>query len=572
MLVLCLHPVPRLIVKQVCRPPEVAPATPFVLAQIVRAILDPAAEGTPPGQTLPPAHRPQHITFPDPELAAACAHSLATVGVQASVLSASPGVGQMVRALSGFMLQRNMAKGSPVGDKPGLCSSPGVTPDVARAFLKLIFEFAARQPWNRINERQLLRIRGAPVPGMETDGHPSPTVAWVGVVGNRMLMERQQKLKAGVPPQSIPPPNLGLCVFFKRYDAEYRLLCMHGQPSEGEDGPMARKQRPPPPSAVSNPLDMVCARPECGKARDDCEADLLRCGRCKEVYYCGKECQSDDWKRHAPECKRNTVPEAGPAGHWGTRETVLMLENPFQLPHDDHELLDELGMEAPHMMLHPVPLTFNKEGLPGRPSLGELVWLMRGMATVMRMMETRPRDLLSIVPMAEEAELDFGRATNEEHWYDAVPDAPPHVVHVRSDPILTKDEHARLLEAMAKDAAAQAASASGVSAEGASTEGDSEGGKAEAGSSAKAASTPAAGSSSGSGEAPSGAGASPVRVKQAAAAATPAPAKGDETDDLFGAMLSAETLAAAAGAAEKTPGAQGAGESGDGKEGGCVVQ
>jgi hypothetical protein len=36
----------------------------------------------------------------------------------------------------------------------------------------------------------------------------------------------------------------------------------------------------------------------CGKIHD-----LRRCGRCKKIWYCDKECQSFDWSRHKPECK-----------------------------------------------------------------------------------------------------------------------------------------------------------------------------------------------------------------------------------------------------------------------------
>lgn len=48
----------------------------------------------------------------------------------------------------------------------------------------------------------------------------------------------------------------------------------------------------------------VCERKGCGK-----RGDFQRCGRCKMVRYCGKECQSDDWKRHKTDCHLNNLPE-----------------------------------------------------------------------------------------------------------------------------------------------------------------------------------------------------------------------------------------------------------------------
>jgi hypothetical protein len=27
-----------------------------------------------------------------------------------------------------------------------------------------------------------------------------------------------------------------------------------------------------------------------------------KCGKCKKVYYCGRECQRKDWRQHKPEC------------------------------------------------------------------------------------------------------------------------------------------------------------------------------------------------------------------------------------------------------------------------------
>ena len=51
-----------------------------------------------------------------------------------------------------------------------------------------------------------------------------------------------------------------------------------------------------------------CAAPGCsGPGR-------LRCGGCRLVAYCGKECQKAAWKRHRPACRRAPPPAAGDGG------------------------------------------------------------------------------------------------------------------------------------------------------------------------------------------------------------------------------------------------------------------
>ncbi len=43
-------------------------------------------------------------------------------------------------------------------------------------------------------------------------------------------------------------------------------------------------------------LEASCAM--CGTK----ENKLLACGKCREVQYCGKECQKGHWKAHKPTC------------------------------------------------------------------------------------------------------------------------------------------------------------------------------------------------------------------------------------------------------------------------------
>jgi len=52
--------------------------------------------------------------------------------------------------------------------------------------------------------------------------------------------------------------------------------------------------------SARNKLNVTCTR--C-LAREEAGAQLRRCGRCKGVWYCSKECQMQDWSRHKKTCK-----------------------------------------------------------------------------------------------------------------------------------------------------------------------------------------------------------------------------------------------------------------------------
>ena len=55
------------------------------------------------------------------------------------------------------------------------------------------------------------------------------------------------------------------------------------------------------PSDKLKPLDDVACCVCCGKAAASL-SDLQKCGRCRLVSYCSRECQAEDWKAHKPAC------------------------------------------------------------------------------------------------------------------------------------------------------------------------------------------------------------------------------------------------------------------------------
>jgi hypothetical protein len=49
-----------------------------------------------------------------------------------------------------------------------------------------------------------------------------------------------------------------------------------------------------------NGLEDVVQVPSCSNCREEASQ---RCSRCQKVWYCGRECQVGDWKRHKTSCK-----------------------------------------------------------------------------------------------------------------------------------------------------------------------------------------------------------------------------------------------------------------------------
>ncbi|KAJ9628346.1 hypothetical protein H2204_009321 [Knufia peltigerae] len=53
----------------------------------------------------------------------------------------------------------------------------------------------------------------------------------------------------------------------------------------------------------------------CGCIQQDINPrSLLKCGRCKQAWYCGKECQKANWKNHKLICHKDGIPPITPGG------------------------------------------------------------------------------------------------------------------------------------------------------------------------------------------------------------------------------------------------------------------
>ena len=50
--------------------------------------------------------------------------------------------------------------------------------------------------------------------------------------------------------------------------------------------------------------EKTCVTPEVVKCQDCGKDGAKKCGACGEVYYCSRECQKRDWKKHRDACQR----------------------------------------------------------------------------------------------------------------------------------------------------------------------------------------------------------------------------------------------------------------------------
>ena len=448
--------------------PAAAASSFSVLEQVARCIVAPrdAAAGG-------PAHRPATVTFEDRALAAGCAATLAALDVRCELLrGALPLLDRFVSEFSEALLARRVAmatpqsRGMPPLGEPGT----GINDAHVRALLSMGRRLVAASPWLAVQGKQTFRIRLAGA------GAGEPRVAWASLLGFESIQRRQQVFRdsgGDVAAMQRVPLERGIRLFFKRFDAEQRLLTALPSPD--------RPVPPQAPPAEPNPADLVCA--QCGKTvhavaeaifarsgADEGDAAAVekayleaqrcfqRCVGCREVYYCAlpppaasagsslpssadggsggggvatgaaaaPTCQKLHWPAHRPLCQARRSPEWSEKGgqdfrpgFWPALELVCIFNPLHMMCFGDLERFDRLGYVASNIADLPCPLAFAR-GMPRRPTAPELQWLLRGMAAVMEFVRQRP-DLANDTFSPN----TFGLAEHEEevHLAGALPAA-----------------------------------------------------------------------------------------------------------------------------------------------------
>lgn len=428
-----------------------------VLEQISSCIDSPRSHSLKAG--VSPRHRPSKILFDHRALALGCKNTLSAIDIETVLLKTPPSrLDRFVGEFSQGLLKNKNAILTDMQTQPippmimldaksGIPS--GVTDMHLRPFLRLVRRFVKRQMWNDIPERQNFRIR------MESPGNGAgrgePLVAWTDVMGfsgvNRRKMVFPQAVAAiraqlfgereltkeeearihSIAMQNIQqkfPLELGIRVWFKRYDAEQKLLAAN--PSQENRG------APPLVNAAEiepNLADLRCAF--CSKTVDyfaetigkeqygerELSPDeflgvfkkarnmLRRCSQCAEVFYCvggdpSTSCQKQHWKTHKSFCESNKlnewVPPPAPGapplrrpGYWPNREILCLFKYPHECPFGDLDLFERVGHNVTIPLEVPFALTFEK-GAPRRPTLGELTWIMRSMSAILEFSQHRP--------------------------------------------------------------------------------------------------------------------------------------------------------------------------------------
>jgi hypothetical protein len=94
------------------------------------------------------------------------------------------------------------------------------------------------------------------------------------------------------------------------------------------------------------PLIHKCFRAECPKGNPP---TTLRCSRCREAYYCGKECQRADYSAHRTFClghKERALAEASAREKAAAEERAVT----YQLLRQDAEIMDRVSQEIDAMV------------------------------------------------------------------------------------------------------------------------------------------------------------------------------------------------------------------------------
>jgi len=77
-------------------------------------------------------------------------------------------------------------------------------------------------------------------------------------------------------------------------------------------------------ASSQNGICITCGNTTCSKNNSN-ECKLLRCARCKNMWYCSKACQRNDWKRHKRVCSLDNASATvdGNRSWWNWIEQVM---------------------------------------------------------------------------------------------------------------------------------------------------------------------------------------------------------------------------------------------------------
>lgn len=391
--------------------------------------------------------------------------------------------------------------------RPGLLQLQGTDLNFlhVNAFYRLQRQFVLAQPWVHVPEKQTFRIRmDSAGTGMCKD---EPLVIWAKIGGNDMINMRKAAMAAGQDFNQIPLQRT-LTIFYKRYDAEQRTLGERPTRMKPNGGPAPAAELNP-----LDMICAGCGKSleEAGvEVMSRCAGcrDVYYCSKgCQTNHWTDHKTYCAANK--PPEFMNTPQPGVRP-GYWPARENVLLWHFQHEMPTGDLELFDSLRCVAHNPNDYPFPMTFRK-GANDRPRAAELGWLMRALAALTAFIRDRPESVEDMRPMRYEHTMDLtlgatstiakdsgprgvgaANSTNsaaiqkadgasagagatatpstaassssaavdpseqrvvinprEQPWYDVTGDIP--IVHIRTDPLLSKTEAAELkkeIEAM----------------------------------------------------------------------------------------------------------------------------
>ncbi|KAF0692886.1 Aste57867_16088 [Aphanomyces stellatus] len=352
-----IYPLGQVVSKKICDPPQVFPSAQEILALSLDAMADPP--------NSIPQHRPDKIVFADKRLVGDLRVSYAALGIECTYLTESEGIDACISELSGHLIRKDMASIGSVSEKPGLLSL-GISPDQVKEFYATCAKFAELQPWRRMVERQAIQIDASS--SLSLNSKPNSSVqggsVYVSVLGHVDDPTKEDSLK-------------GMALFFTRTDLQRRVL-PPGQTL----------------ALMENPALRRCAA--CDK-KAPADKELKRCTRCQCVFYCDANCQRSHWKDHKINCV-DPSKQQDQKQQWGARELSVFFGGITSMTFDDLDAIDKYDCRvAEGSAAYPTPLLF-RNGEASLPTSADLLWLVRGMQSIIQMQTTSPGFMNASMP------------------------------------------------------------------------------------------------------------------------------------------------------------------------------